>query len=163
MCIILFLNGLQIVKISTQKGERANMWEKKHSKIYQGVTKEQIWKKWSDIASWTDWNPGLESSSLNDAFETGGTFKLKPKGAPEVNLTLEEVKPLESFIDCLYLPGAKMYGKHEIRETPDGIELTTTVTVKGMNSMMWVKMLGEKVAGKMPVQSDALVEAAKTL
>ncbi|MCH9620772.1 MAG: hypothetical protein S4CHLAM20_01760 [Chlamydiia bacterium] len=138
------------------------MWEKKHTKIYPGISKEQIWDRWKNIDNWSDWNDDLEHSKLNDTFETGGTFKLKPKGAPEVSLTLETVKEHESFTDCLHLPGAKMIGKHEMKETNEGLELTTTVSIQGMNSMLWVKLLGEKVAAKMPEQSDKLVEIAKT-
>jgi hypothetical protein len=138
------------------------MWEKKSKKLYSGVSKEKIWKIWTDINNWTLWNGDIEYAKLLNSFETGGTFELKPKGAPSVKLTLEEVVENKSFTDCLHLPGAKMYGKHEMEEKENGdIELTTTLTIKGINSLMWVGIVGEKVAAKMGKQMDDLVGLTK--
>jgi hypothetical protein len=136
------------------------MWEEKFKKRFSGVSKEQIWKRWADIDSWTDWNEDLEYAKLNDSFEKGGTFKLKPKAGPEVKLTIEEATENVSFTDCLYLPGAKMFGKHEMKEVDGDLEMTTTISITGMSSMMWVKMIGEKVAAKAESQMDKLAELA---
>lgn len=137
------------------------MWEKTSKKVYPGVKKEDVWKVWKDIDNWTDWNPDLESTKLIDSFETGGNFELKPKGVPIVKFTLEEVIENASFTDCAHLPGAKMFGKHEMKETDEGLELKTTVSISGATAMMWVNMVGERVAAKMPDQMDALISLIK--
>ncbi len=133
------------------------MWEKTAKKVYPGVKKEDVWKLWKDVNSWIDWNPGFESCVLLDSFEKGGGYHLKPKGGPVVKFILEEVVENVSFIDCTHLPGAKMVTKHEMRETGDGLELKTTVSISGVTAMMWVNVVGEKVAAKMVDQMDALV------
>jgi hypothetical protein len=134
------------------------MWEKKAKKTYSGIKKEDIWNIWQDINNWPLWNKDIESARLLDAFQTGGNFEIKPKGAPLVKLTLEEVVENKSFTDCLHLPGAKMYGNHQMEEKENGdIELSCSVTIKGINSAMWILILGEKIAAKMEKQMDDLV------
>ena len=133
------------------------MWEKTAKKVYPGVKKDEIWRLWKNVIGWVDWNPGFESSLLLDRFEKGGSFQIKPKGAPLVKFILEEVLENKSFTDYTNLPGAKMVTKHEMKETEAGLELKTTISITGISAMIWVNVLGEKLAAKMGDQMDALV------
>lgn len=137
------------------------MWKKTETQTVAGITPVSVWRLWKDIDNWTLWNEDLEESRLLDVFEKGGSFELKPKGGPKVKLTLEEVKENVSFTDCLDLPGAKMHGHHEMMQTEDGLKLTTTVSITGISSALWVSMLGEKVAKKSRSQMEALVSLIK--
>ncbi|MCH9812101.1 hypothetical protein K0U07_05005 [bacterium] len=134
------------------------MWKKTEKAFFEGVTPSQVWNIWKDVDQWTAWNEDLEGCKLMDSFETGGTFELKPRGGPKVQLTIEEAIENRSFTDCLHLPGAKMYGMHEVKKVDGGVELTTTISITGMSSAMWVSMLGEKVARKSKKQMIALVD-----
>jgi hypothetical protein len=133
------------------------MWEKQTKKSYAGVSKEAIWKVLSDVEGWPRWNLDMESCRLKGKFEEGGTFEIKGKNLPSVTLTIEKIVENSCLIDCAHLPGAKMYGKHEIFETEEGVELVTTISITGLNSKMWVSILGEKVSGKSAKQMDDLV------
>jgi hypothetical protein len=138
------------------------MWKKTETQTFPGITPEAVWKIWKDIDNWTLWNEDLEESRLIDSFEKGGTFELKPKGGPRVKLTLEEVTENISFTDCLHLPGAKMHGHHEMKETEDGLMLVTSVSITGISSALWISMLGEKVAKKSLRQMEALIALIET-
>jgi len=133
------------------------MWEKQTKKAYIGVTKEAIWEVLSDVNRWPTWNPDMESCSLQGPFKEGVKLEIKAKNLPSVTLTIEKIVENHCLIDCAYLPGAKMYGKHEIYEIEGGVELVTTITITGLNSKMWVSILGEKVSGKSAKQMDDLV------
>lgn len=137
------------------------MWKKTETAFFEGVTSFEIFNQWKDIDNWTAWNEDLEESKLLDSFEKGGTFELKPRGGPKVKLTLEEVNENLSFTDCVHLPGAKMYGFHAVKEVEGGVELTTSISITGISSAMWVGMLGEKVAAKSKKQMIALVSLIK--
>ena len=50
-----------------------------------------------------------------------------------------------------------MFGHHEVKDTDDGVELITSVSITGMSSSLWIPMLGEKVAAKSLKQMEALV------
>jgi hypothetical protein len=136
------------------------MWVKSYSKIYQGVKKEDVWRIWSDVNNWPKWDEELEYCKMDNMFIEGSQFILKPKGGPKVKITLSEVKPDEKFTDYCQFPGATMYDAHELEETPDGLRITSIITVTGPLSFIWVNLVAKNVANSIPKQMDLLVYSA---
>lgn len=137
------------------------MWTKSYTKTFKAVTKEEIWDLWADVNQWHRWNPGIEFSTLQGLFEAGNFLVLKPKGMPSVRIQLMEVVKNKSYRDCTKFPGAKMYGFHEMEETEEGLKLTTTMTVSGFLSFLWIRLVARGVVDKVPEQTDALVSLAR--
>jgi uncharacterized protein YndB with AHSA1/START domain len=55
-----------------------------------------VWKIWSDTSTWPEWNPDVQSMTLNGPFAAGTTGTMKTKqGTRQVQLT--EVVPGRSF------------------------------------------------------------------
>src|SRR5579872_5111237 len=133
------------------------MWQQTYSKVFQDIKPETIWRIWTDINNWPLWNPGIEYCELDEPFAKGSHFTLKPIGAPKANLQLVEVEENYKFMDCSSLPGAKMYGLHELIIENDGVRLVTTMTIKGPLTFLWRKLLGEKIMAKIPSQTENLV------
>ncbi|GHU88747.1 hypothetical protein FACS1894174_03030 [Bacteroidia bacterium] len=50
------------------------MWTKSHSIVTKEVTKEQMWKLWSDVNSWATWDKTIEFASLEGKFEAGNVY-----------------------------------------------------------------------------------------
>lgn len=63
------------------------------------ATPQRVWGLWSDVASWVDWNPGIEKISVNGPFAPGTQIRFTPPGEDEVTVTLADVTPGEGFID----------------------------------------------------------------
>ena len=137
-------------------------WERSYSKVYHNITKEQIWQTWTDINNWHTWDSDIEFCKLEQPFEVGSHFTLKPKGAPAVQIKLIEIIKYQKFTDCTKFFGAKMYGTHEIEEIPQGVKLTTTMKVTGPLGFIWRKLVAENIAKTMPEQTDALVARAQS-
>ncbi|TAK73197.1 MAG: polyketide cyclase [Gammaproteobacteria bacterium] len=138
------------------------MWTKTHSKVYQGIKKEDIWRIWADVNNWPKWDKELESCEMKGSFEERNQFILKPKGGPKVKITLSEVKPNEKFTDYCKFIGATMYDMHELEETSDGLRITNTIMVSGPLGFIWVYLVAKGVANSVPKQMDALVELARS-
>ncbi len=137
------------------------MWVRTYTKIYQNASAKDIWDRWADIDNWHEWNPGVEYCKLQGRFEKGSFFALKPKGAPLAQIELIEVEKGKKFTDCTTFPGAKMYGTHEIEETPDGLKLITTMKVEGWLKWVWVFLVARKIVAKTAVQTDNLVQLTR--
>lgn len=138
------------------------MWVKSYSKVYPDVKKEAIWRLWADVNNWPTWDKELEYCQMDAPFTEGSQFILKPIKGPKVKITLSEVISHKKFTDYTQFPGAIMYDAHELEETPDGLRITSTITVKGFLSFIWRNLVAKKVAASVPKQMDALVELASS-
>ena len=122
---------------------------------------QDIWRLWTDVNNWPKWDPDIISCEMTGKFEKGNHFFLKPKGGPKVKIQLIEVIPGKSFTDCTRFPGAKMYGRHEIKKIEEGVLLKTTMTIKGPLSFIWRKIVAENIVKNMPQQLEGLVNLAR--
>lgn len=138
------------------------MWAKSYSKVYQGIKKEDIWHLWADVNNWPKWDKELEYCKLEGAFIEGNQFILKPMNGPKVKIMLSEVVPNEKFIDYCKFPGATMYDAHYLEDIADGVRVTNTISVKGLLSFIWIKLVAKNVADSAPRQTDALVDLARS-
>ena len=53
-----------------------SMWTKSHSVVTKEVTKEQMWKLFSDVNNWHTWDKGCEFAKMAGKFEKGNHFTL---------------------------------------------------------------------------------------
>jgi hypothetical protein len=132
------------------------MWSKSHSIVTKDVTKEQMWKLFSDVNNWKSWDESIEFASLEGKFEKGNYFSFQPKGGPKMKIKILEAIENKNFTDLTTFPLAKMYGEHLFEETPDGLKLTTTMKVEGILGFLWVKIVAQKIIDTLP--EDMLIQ-----
>lgn len=138
------------------------MWIKSYSKIYPGVKKEEVWRAWMDVNNWPQWDKELDYCQMNTPFREGNPFILKPIKGPKVKIILSEVITYKKFTDYAKFPGAIMYDAHELEETPQGLRIMSTITVKGFLSFIWSNLVAKDVAASVPAQMDALIEFVRS-
>lgn len=136
------------------------MWTRSYSVVTKDVTKEQMWKLFADVNNWHTWDEGIEFAQLAGQFEKGNYFTLKPKGGPKLKVELLETHVNKSFLDVTRFPLAKMYDNHTFEETPDGLKITNTITVKGLLSFVWVKLVAQNIVNALPVDVKKQIAAA---
>ena len=139
------------------------MWTKSYSVTTKEVTKEQIWKLTSDIDHWKDWDETVEYSKLLGEFKAGEYFILKPKGGPKVKIKLVEIISQRKFTDLTSFPLAKMYGEHLYEETENGLKITITMSVKGLFSALWIKLVANDIVKNLPEDIANQIKTAKKL
>ena len=139
------------------------MWIKSHSITIKEATKEQIWKLFEDVNNWHNWDQGIEFARLEGKFEKGNHFTLKPKGGPKVKVELLETFVNKSFLDVTKFPLAKMYDRHIFEETPNGLKITNTISVKGILSFIWIKLVAQNIVKSLPADMKKQIETASKL
>lgn len=139
------------------------MWTKSHSIVTKDVTKEQMWKLFSDVNNWKSWKESIEFSSLEGKFEAGNYFNFQPKGGPKMKIKILKTIENENFTDLTTFPLAKMYGEHLFEETPEGLKLTTTMKVEGILSFLWVKIVAQKIIDTLPEDMLNQIKVASKL
>jgi hypothetical protein len=138
------------------------MWTKSHTSVTKAVTKTQMWKLFADVNNWHTWDEGIEYAKLDGKFEKGNTFQLRPKGGPDITVTLLEVVNNERFIDMTSFLLARMYDEHQFEDTSEGLKITNTISVKGVLGFLWVRLVAKKIADSMPADMEAQIKAAST-
>lgn len=139
------------------------MWSKSYSVVTKEVTKEQLWKLFADVNNWHTWDTGIEYAQIEGQFEKGSFFTMKPLKAPKVKIELVETTPNQSFTDLTRFPLAKMWGSHTFEETPQGLKITVTMSVKGLLSFLWVKLVAQGIVDGLPNDINNQIKAAKFL
>jgi hypothetical protein len=139
------------------------MWTQSHTIVTKEVTKEQIWKLFSDVNNWQTWDTGIEFAKMEGEFNKGNTFQLRPKGGPTVKIELFEIIENKKFVDLTRFPLAKMYGEHLFEETQEGLKITSGMTVTGILSFIWVKLVAKGIADALPVDMEQQIKAASKL
>jgi len=139
------------------------MWTKTHSIVTKEVTKEQMWKLTTDINNWKNWDHTVENSELLGEFKVGNFFMLKPKGGPNVKIKLLEIIENKKFTDLTTFTLAKMYGEHLYEETSEGLKITVTMSVEGILSFLWVKLVVKGIVDDLPKDINNQIANAKLI
>ena len=139
------------------------MWTRSYSIVTKEVTKEQMWKLFADVNNWHTWDNGIEFAKIDGKFEKGNHFMLRPKGGPNVKVELLETIENKNFLDVTKFPLAKMYDNHSFEETKDGLKITNTISVKGLLSFLWVKIVAKNIADALPTDMQEQIRAAAKL
>ena len=137
------------------------MWIKSYSKLFKHLKKEDVWKAWADVNNRHKWDSDTEYAKLEQPFDVGSCFIMKPKDFGIVKMILTEVEHLVKFTDCTKFFGATLYGTHEMHEQDEGLCLTTTIRITGPLRFIWQKIVGEGIVKTLPEQTDLLVEYIK--
>jgi hypothetical protein len=139
------------------------MWTKSHSIVTKEVTKEQMWKLFSDVNNWHSWDKGIEIAKLEGKFEKGNHFMFQPKGGPKLKIAIIEAVENQKFTDFTKFPLAKMYGEHTFEDTSNGLKITTTMKVEGILRFLWVKIVAQKIVDGLPNDMQDQIKAATKL
>ncbi len=116
-----------------------------------------VWKLWSDVTTWSSWDPAVEQVSLDGPFEVATSGTLTLRGGIEAPFTLEVVDPDSRYLDQLAIGDLVIRIDHLVRATADGAEITVSTTIEGPGA----DDIGPMVTADAPVALDALVAQAE--
>lgn len=135
------------------------MWQAKF-KTTTDVPAEKLYNAITDFNTWNRWDEGIEYTKLAGDAKIGGQFVLKPKGGPEVKITIEKMWPFE-VVDVAHLPLAKMRTIHKYERIGDTTHINMELQIWGPLAFVWRKLIGENQIKEAAQQTRALVEYAR--
>src|SRR6185369_10044057 len=65
------------------------------------VSVEAVWKVWSDVQAWPEWNAGVEKIQIDGPFAAGTRFVMTPPGEDGIEMRLATVRVNEEFTDIM--------------------------------------------------------------
>lgn len=102
---------------------------------------ERLFNALADIASWPQWDDGIEAIAFEGPAERGAVFALKPRGRQAVKLKVETMVEPYRFADVAYLPLARIRTEHSFIPTPGGTLVRSTVEIRGILARFWDRTL----------------------
>ena len=122
-----------------------------------------VWKIWSDTSTWAEWNPDVQSMTLNGPFAAGtsGTMKTK-QGTRQVQLT--EVVPGRSFrLETTVIPLTRFAFECEVVAGPAGkTTISQAIRVGGPLGGLVGGMMGPQIANTFPALLQGLARKAES-
>lgn len=138
------------------------MW-RSHYETTTDVPAETLYRVISDIENWSRWDDELEFVRMEGDVRPGARFVLKPKGGPNVSMSIESVLPPSRLVDIAYLPGAKLRTIHEFLPAGNQTTVRFTLEIWGILGFLWRKAVGEKQIAGAAAQIEALARYARSL
>jgi len=121
-----------------------------------------VWKVWSDTTTWPEWNPDVQSMTLNGPFTAGtaGTMKTK-QGTRQVQLT--EVVPGRSFrLETTVIPLTRFAFECQVLAGPTGkTTISQAIRVGGPLGGVVGGMMGPQIANTFPPLLQGLARKAE--
>ncbi len=137
-------------------------WEFEHS-IVTSAKKQTIWELYSGVESWTVWDHGIESVSLEGEFKEGVHGKIKPEGQELLSYEITFADPDKGFSDETVIDnlGATIEFIHTFSSLPDGkTRLTNHITVNCPDKEEMEKEIGNGISSGVPKTMENVARMA---
>src|ERR671935_2939624 len=112
------------------------MWSTEHSAETTAAA-EAVWRVWSDVGRWPEWNADLERAELSGPFAAGSTITMYQQGGDQVSLRIAEAAEPELFVDEADLGEVVVRTTHRIdRLDRDRSRITYRMEISGTEGDM---------------------------
>jgi uncharacterized protein YndB with AHSA1/START domain len=137
------------------------MWATEHN-IETSAAPSEIWRLWSDVEGWPEWNGDIELIELDGPFAPGSTIVMTPKGQEPVELRIAEAVEPELFVDEADLGEIVVRTTHRVDELGDGrARISYRMEITGPAADTLGPQLGPEISGDFPETLSALAGRAE--
>jgi uncharacterized protein YndB with AHSA1/START domain len=137
------------------------MWEYEHS-VETTAAREALWQHWSDMATWPQWNAGIDTIDVEGPFAVGTAFTMTPPGDEPIRMRLVEIKPGESFTDEMDAGDFVVRTQHRLEPTATGLtRIVYRTEITGEAAGHIGPELGPQITADFPEVLAALAKLAE--
>ena len=137
------------------------MWEYEQS-VETTAAPEALWQHWSDMATWPQWNGGIETIDVEGPFAVGTAFTMTPPGDEAIHMRLVEIKPGESFTDEMDAGDFVVRTQHRLEPTASGLtRIVYRTEITGEAADHIGPELGPQITADFPEVLAALAKLAE--
>jgi hypothetical protein len=137
------------------------MWTTEHS-IETTAAPEAIWRQWSEVNRWQEWNGDIERIELDGPFAVGSRITMVPIGEEPVELRIAEAVEPELFVDEADFGEIVVRTIHRIEQLEeDRTRVRYRMEITGPAADTVGPQVGPEISGDFPQVLSALVERAE--
>lgn len=127
------------------------------------ATKAQIWRVWTDVETWKDWDHEIEFSRLNGPFKVGMTGCLKMHNSPVLKTKITQVEPLCRYVFETKLFWARSVSTSIIDQIDDKTYVTLLNEIRGPLAFFYVLLIGRGIKDKTALEVERMLNKASNL
>lgn len=130
--------------------------------VETSASPQAAWKIWSDTSTWPEWNPDVQSMTLNGPFAAGTTGTMKTKQGTRA-IVLTEVVPGASFrLETTVIPLTRFAFVCKVSPGSGGkTTLSQAILVGGPLGGLLGGMMGKQIADTFPPLLRGLARKAE--
>jgi uncharacterized protein YndB with AHSA1/START domain len=137
------------------------MWTNEQS-IETAASPEAIWRLWSDVAGWPEWNADIEHIEISGPFAAGSAISMTPIGQDPVELRIAEAVEPDLFVDEANLGHIVVRTTHRIeRLEGNRSRVTYRMEISGPAADSVGPELGPQISADFPQTLAALAQHAE--
>jgi len=124
---------------------------------------DKVWRIWSDMSTWGEWNPNVSTMDWNGGFISGSTGVMNTKAGQHHKMQLVDVEPGKGFkLETSVVPGTKFRFNCRIEPAGAKTKVSQTVEVGGPLGPVMGGMLGPQVSKEFGTLLSNLARKAET-
>jgi uncharacterized protein YndB with AHSA1/START domain len=124
---------------------------------------EQVWRVWSDMSTWGEWNPNVSTMDWEGGFVSGSSGVMNTKSGQHHRMHLVDVEPGRSFaLVTGVVPGTRFRFKCRIQPAGGKTKVSQTVEVGGPLGPVMGGMLGPQVSKEFGLLLSNLARKAES-
>jgi uncharacterized protein YndB with AHSA1/START domain len=136
------------------------MWECEHG-IETTAAPDAVWRHWSDLAAWPQWNDGIEKIEIDGPFTVGTTFTMTPPGDEPIQMRLTAIVPGEQFTDEMDAGDFVVRTTHRMEPAAGRTRIIYRTEITGPAASQVGPQLGPAITADFPEVLAALAKLAE--
>src|SRR2546429_6879111 len=123
---------------------------------------EKVWRVWSDMSTWGEWNPNVSTMNWQGGFASGTTGVMNTKAGQHHKMELVDVQPGRGFaLLTSVVPGTRFRFNCRIEPAGAKTKVSQTVEVGGPLGSVLGGMLGRQVSKEFGTLLSTLARTAE--
>lgn len=123
---------------------------------------DTIWKIWTDVPNWPEWDAGLREAMLKGPFEVGTKGRLRPDKGPRASFKITALEKGKSYRFETGIPFGKLVIIREMEEKDGILFFTHKVSFTGLFKKFFAKKFGERYRKMLPEVMSTIKHMAES-
>jgi len=104
---------------------------------------DRVWRVWSDVNRWPEWNPDMKESRLDGPLKLGATGMINTRSGGKHDVVVTHYQEGRSFeLESTAMPGTKMAIRATIAPSGSGTRITQGFEPRGLLAPVVGPMMG---------------------
>jgi hypothetical protein len=132
------------------------MWSTEHS-IETSASPRAVWRVWTDVPRWSEWNADLARAELEGEFREGSAIRMTSRDGDVIELRIAEAAGPELFVDEADFGNIVVRTTHRVESG----RIVYRMEITGPEADIVGPELGPQISGDFPEVLKALAERAE--